>query len=163
MLRTRMIQTAGVLVGAVALTTMVGGGSAWAGSSITLHDKATGHCLDSNSSGDAYALQCNGGSYQHWYDNSYGGGTVYFQDVQTGRCLTTGTQINSNLVMMQTSSLCYDNAVNFSIIFTSDGTETFTTGKWCLDSNANGKGNNVGTVYMDPCNGGDYQRFTIGG
>ena len=161
MFRTRLIQTAGVLVGAVALTTTVGS-SAWAGSTVTLHSKATGRCLDSNTSGNAYALPCNGGNYQNWFDGSFGGNTVYFQDAQTGLCLTTGTQINSNLIMMKTISPCYDNAENFSVIFNSDGTETFTTGTWCLDSNTNGEGNNVGAVYIDPCNGGNYQRFTIG-
>lgn len=32
---------------------------------------------------------------------------------------------------------------------------------YCLDSNTNGKGNNVGAVYVIPCNGGDYQKWDI--
>lgn len=32
---------------------------------------------------------------------------------------------------------------------------------YCLDSNTNGKGNNVGAVYTIPCNGGNYQKWDI--
>lgn len=160
MLRTRLMQTAGVLVGAVALTTMFNS-SAWAGSTVRLHDKATGRCVDSNTSGNAYALPCNGGNYQNWFTGSNGGNGHYLEDAQTGLCLTTGTQVNSNLVLMKTES-CAGNAVNFGVVINSDGTNTFTTGKWCLDSNTDGEGNNVGAVYMDPCNGGNYQRFSFG-
>ncbi|MEY9913684.1 hypothetical protein ABIA35_009958 [Catenulispora sp. MAP12-49] len=158
MLRTRMVQTAGVLVGAVALTTMFAS-SASAGITIKLHSKATGRCLDSNTGGSAYALPCNGGQFQNWVFYLNGGNGAGLQDLQTGLCLTTGTQVNSSLVMMKTAS-CAGNAVNFGVVANSDGTHTFTTGTWCLDSNTDGEGNNVGAVYIDPCNGGNYQRFS---
>ena len=161
MLRSRLIQASGVLVGAVALTAMFSG-SASASSTVTLHDKATGRCLDSNTSGSAYALACNGGNYQNWIMGSFGGSSYYLQDAQTGLCLTTGTQVNSTLIDMKTASPCADNAVNFAVVVNSDGTRTFKTGTWCLDSNTDGEGNNVGAVYIDPCNGGNYQRFTLG-
>lgn len=32
---------------------------------------------------------------------------------------------------------------------------------YCLDSNTNGKGNNVGAVYTLPCNGGYYQKWAL--
>ena len=159
MLRTRLIQTAGVCVGAFALTTMVSS-SAWAGSEVTLHDKATGRCLDSNTAGSTYALACSGNNWQNWFTGTNGGGGYYFEDAQTGMCLTTGTQANSTLIYMKTVSPCADNAVNFTVVVNSDGTNTFKTGTWCLDSDTNGEGNNVGAVYIDPCNGGNYQKFT---
>ncbi|ACU75464.1 Ricin B lectin [Catenulispora acidiphila DSM 44928] len=160
MFRTRLVQTAGVLVGVVALTAMVSS-SASASGTVTLHSKATGRCLDSNTSGTAYAIACNGGTYQSWIMGSFGGNDQYLQDSQTGRCLTTGTQANSNLVYMKTVTPCADNAVNFLVVANSDGTKTFKAGTWCLDSNTNGEGNNVGAIYIDPCNGGNYQRFTV--
>lgn len=161
MFRTKLIKTAGVLVGAAALT-MTFTGSAWAGgSTIRLHDKATGRCLDSNTSGSAYALPCNGGNFQNWLAINLEGSSRALEDAQTNLCLTTGTQVNSNLVLMKTES-CAGNAVNFAVVSNSDGTDTFTTGTWCLDSNTDGEGNNVGSVYIDPCNGGNYQRFSLG-
>ena len=127
---------------------------------VILHDKATGRCLDSNLSGSAYALPCNGGTYQNWFTGSNGGSGYYLEDGQTGLCLTTGTQVNSNLVLIKTAS-CAGNAVNLTAVGNSDGTDSFKTGTWCLDSNTDGQGNNVGSVYIDPCNGGNYQRFSF--
>ncbi|MEU9448481.1 ricin-type beta-trefoil lectin domain protein [Streptomyces sp. NPDC048277] len=47
----------------------------------------THQCLDSNSSGDVYYLECNGGNYQNWDYTDAGNGYVYVQDRQTGRWL----------------------------------------------------------------------------
>ncbi|MEV6053418.1 RICIN domain-containing protein [Streptomyces sp. NPDC052107] len=52
----------------------------------------TGKCLDSNSNGDVYLLNCNGGDYQRWYESHDSSGWR-LKNKATGRvleALTTG-------------------------------------------------------------------------
>lgn len=48
-----------------------------------------GKCLDSNSNGDVYLLDCNGGDYQKWYEIHESAGWV-LKDKATGLVLDTG-------------------------------------------------------------------------
>jgi hypothetical protein len=48
-----------------------------------------GKCLDSNSDGDVYLLDCNGGDYQKWYEIHESAGWV-LKDKATGLVLDTG-------------------------------------------------------------------------
>jgi hypothetical protein len=48
-----------------------------------------GQCLDSNSDGDVYLLDCNGGDYQKWYEIHESAGWV-LKDKATGLVLDTG-------------------------------------------------------------------------
>jgi len=48
-----------------------------------------GKCLDSNSDGDVYLLDCNGGNYQKWYEIHESSGWV-LKDKATGLVLDTG-------------------------------------------------------------------------
>ncbi|MFD8717863.1 ricin-type beta-trefoil lectin domain protein [Streptomyces sp. NPDC059629] len=48
-----------------------------------------GKCLDSNSNGDVYLLDCNGGDYQEWYEIHDSAGWV-LKDKATGLVLDTG-------------------------------------------------------------------------
>ena len=55
---------------------------------ITLKNKATHQCLDSNAAGKVYTKKCNGGSYQKWrvtQENETG--FLIFKNKKTGRCL----------------------------------------------------------------------------
>ncbi|GHE07012.1 RICIN domain-containing protein [Streptomyces alanosinicus] len=58
------------------------------GTYVMKHD-AAGKCLDSNSNGDVYLLDCNGGDYQKWYEIHKSTGWV-LKDKATGLVLTGG-------------------------------------------------------------------------
>lgn len=68
----------------VATTLATNTAQAGVGSDTVLRSWATGVCADSNSSGAAYGIGCNGGDYQKWYiagngrwaDGRYGRGPV---------------------------------------------------------------------------------------
>ncbi|MFJ8186586.1 RICIN domain-containing protein [Streptomyces sp. NPDC096105] len=62
---------------------------AWFWDSGSIRNLISFLCLDSNSAGDVYMLQCNGGTYQQWSVD----GQNRRVNKQTGRCLarTTGT------------------------------------------------------------------------
>lgn len=131
--------------------------SASAAVTFTLHNVATGHCLDSNStgnnSGNAYMLPCNGGNYQNWYYlGSAFGGAYLLVDAQTGLCLiptgstsigTTGCNsydgYDSWYPVSVNGHTRYDN-----VVFSSDA----------LDANNT-------AVYYGPVNGGNYQLWNL--
>ncbi len=113
-------------------------------------DTATGLCLDSNNSGDAYTHVC-GGDYQRWARFSLGVG-IMFRDLQTDRCLdsdgfgrvfTTPCHVlkSQNWYMTDTGGQQYE-------------IKNVITGL-CLDSNFEGN------LYALACNGGKYQRWHL--
>jgi Ricin-type beta-trefoil lectin domain len=59
---------------------------------ITLKNKVTHQCLDSNAAGKVYTKKCNGGSYQKWQvTQQSGSGYLTFKNKKTNRCLA-GTE-----------------------------------------------------------------------
>lgn len=106
----------------------------------------THRCLDSNASGQAYTLPCNGGRYQRWhvYDSP-----TRLIDVKTGRCLAANTK---DLIFTWP---CNNRTYEKWRIVAHTGSRTYInlfTGK-CLDGNYRGK------VYAHVCNGGNYQNW----
>jgi serine/threonine-protein kinase len=113
---------------------------------IIFTDVATGRCLDSNSSGSAYTLACNGGNYQRWRPQVVGG--TLFVDVATGRCLKAPAQGGASTAGCNSS----DNDQIWAGAFTSNPDNIVRIfGGQCLDSNSQGN------VYTLPCNGGQFQ------
>ncbi len=53
---------------------------------------ATGRCLDSNALGTAYAIACNGGPFQLWFQVLKSNGRRLIVNVATGRCLDSNAQ-----------------------------------------------------------------------
>ncbi|WP_437587199.1 RICIN domain-containing protein [Sorangium sp. So ce1000] len=120
--------------------------SALQGGPWTWVNAATGRCLDSNGNGDAYALGCNGGSYQKWRNVSTGDGDTIINQA-TGRCLDSD------------GGGVYTRPCNGGRhqrwISTNKGggvweMRNVATGR-CLDSNGSGD------VYTRACNSGDFQ------
>lgn len=162
--KSRILRVSSVAIAAVALTAAFSApasATSWYGA-YTLKSKATGRCLDSNYSGDTYALPCNGGKYQSWFLDSESASNLGFEDSQTTLCLVADGYTGS-LVSTSTGP-CATTLGSWIGIQNSDGTWTFKSflsGTLCLDSNTNGNGNNVGAVYADTCNGGNYQHFYV--
>ena len=65
---------------------------------------ATGFCLDSNSNGQVYTMQCNGGSYQKWI-NIGTPDTVIYKNLATGFCLDSNS--NGQVYTMQCNGGSY--------------------------------------------------------
>ena len=122
--------------------------SASASSTFTLHNVATGRCIDSNTSGSAYMLTCNGGNYQNWYYlGTSWNGAYLLVDAQTGRCIRpTGS------VSIGTASCNSNDAYEAWIPVSANGHTRF-------DNVVNGDAldaNNTYVYYGTP-NGGNYQ------
>jgi ricin-type beta-trefoil lectin protein len=119
----------------------------------TIHNSATGHCLDSNWAGQAYALTCNGGNYQKWtvVDRSDNRGVyTYIVDFETGKCLDSNS-----------SGSLYTLSCNGGNYQCWDMSEDLLTSTWTLTDRATGRrldssGNGAYTlkpVYADPNQG----------
>jgi serine/threonine-protein kinase len=111
----------------------------------TWRDVATQRCLDSNTSGRAYTLGCNRGSFQLWTWNG-SSSSVEHRNFATGKCLDSNTSgsvytLGCNGGNFQRWRRSNQQWINVA------------TGR-CLDSNTSGR------VYTLRCNGGAFQRWT---
>jgi hypothetical protein len=123
--------------------------SALSGGPWTWKNTATLRCLDSNNSGSAYTLGCNGGNFQLWTNTPLNFGDQ-IRNKATGRCLDSNTAGNAY------TRICNGGAFQQ---WTVRNTGSFgweiknvATG-FCLDSNA------AGNLYTRGCNGGNFQRW----
>ena len=122
--------------------------SALSGGPWTWVNTATLRCLDSNSSGAAYTLNCNNGAFQLWTDTPLAFGDQ-IRDWQTGRCLDSNTSGNVYTLPCNNGAFQQWTVRNTGVF----GWEIrdVATG-YCLDSNTSGD------VYTLPCNNGNFQR-----
>lgn len=90
---------------------------------INILHASTRTCLDSNSAGHVYTLQCNGGRNQQW-DNYTPG---KFRNVGTGRCLA-----GSNGGSAYTTDLCGNAATNWTTTSGSPKKFTHVLTQFCL-------------------------------
>lgn len=123
--------------------------SALNGGPWTWVNTATLLCLDSNRTGSAYTLGCNGGSYQLWRNiPSIYGDTIV--DAQTGRCLDSNLSgsvytLACNGGSFQQWTVTYKGIYGWEIRNVATGL--------CLDSNTRG------SLYTLGCNNGNFQRW----
>jgi hypothetical protein len=112
----------------------------------TFRDVATLHCLDSNTSGNVYAIGCNGGNFQNWI---FAGSdtTTTVRDVSTLFCLDSNT--NGNVYTLPCNG---GNFQKWRVERSSHRVVDVATGR-CLDSNT------ANSVYTLPCNGGNFQNW----
>jgi hypothetical protein len=123
--------------------------SALQGGPWTWKDTATLRCLDSNTSGSVYTLDCNNGSFQLWTNTPLSFGDQ-IRDLATGRCLDSNTAgsvytLPCNFGAFQQWTVRYTGSFGFEIRNVATGL--------CLDSNASG------SVYTLICNNGNFQRW----
>jgi Ricin-type beta-trefoil lectin domain len=116
----------------------------------TLRDLATGLTLDSNTSGNVYALPANGGSFQKWVVARSDFGTVTLRDLATSRCLDSNT--NGDVYTLGCSGGSFQKWIVINRGFGTIVLRNLATGR-VLDSNA------WGEVYTLGENGGSYQKW----
>ena len=107
-------------------------------------DIATGLCLDSNTSGSAYTLSCNGGSFQQWVWSG-SASAVEHRNVATGLCLDINTSGRVYTLSCNGGSFQKWRRAGQQWINVATGL--------CLDSNTSGR------VYTLSCNGGSFQKW----
>jgi serine/threonine-protein kinase len=123
--------------------------SALSGGPWTWRNTATLRCLDSNSSGSVYTLDCNGGDFQLWTNSPLGFGDQII-DKATNRCLDSDTSghvytLPCNGGAFQQWTVRNTGSFGFEIKDVATGL--------CLDSNSSG------SVYTLGCNAGNFQRW----
>jgi serine/threonine-protein kinase len=110
---------------------------------------STQRCLDSNTSGNAYTLGCNGGAFQLWTNTPLAFGDQ-IRNRATGLCLDSNTSgrvytLGCNGGAFQQWTVRYTGTFGWEIRNVATG--------FCLDSNTSGH------VYTLACNGGNFQRW----
>lgn len=123
--------------------------SALQGGPWTWRDTATLRCLDSDTSGSVYTLDCSGGRFQLWTNTPLSFGDQ-IRDLATGRCLDSNTDGHAytqpcNDGAFQQWTVRYTGSFGFEIRNVATGL--------CLDSNTGG------SVYTLTCNNGNFQRW----
>jgi serine/threonine-protein kinase len=122
---------------------------------LILRDVSTGLCLDSNTSGHAYTLGCNGGSFQKWAVIRRSATVVNLRNLATGFCLDSNTAGDA-----YTLGCNGGNFQNWTVIHRRGdrgfpnvvSLKNVSTGR-CLDSNTSGR------LYTLGCNGGNFQNW----
>ena len=144
-MKLRSAGTLAVSVVATAVATFGAVSPAQAAGPYTWRNVSTGFCLDSNTSGSAYTLGCNGGSFQKWTWTG-GSSSVEHKNLATGKCLDSNTSGSVYTLAC--------NGGNFQR-WRRSGQKwiNVATGR-CLDSNT------AGRVYTLACNGGNFQNWT---
>jgi hypothetical protein len=120
------------------------------GGTAVLQNLSTQFCLDSNATGNAYTLGCNGGRYQKWTVSDQGRNTAVLRDVATGKCLDSNATGNAYTLRCNRGE--YQKWTVIRSDYNTVALKDMATGR-CLDSDANGN------LYTLPCNGGSYQRW----
>lgn len=118
-----------------------------------LKDVSTLRCLDSNTSGNAYTLGCNGGNFQYWITQSLDFGTE-LRDRATSRCLDSDT--SGKLYTMPCNGGSFQQWILTSHTISGGGTAwelKNAATRRCLDSDT------AGHAYTSGCNGGNFQHW----
>lgn len=150
---TAILATATGLIAAVGVSSA----SANVSGSFTIRNKATGLCLDSDYTGHAYTLACNGGTYQAWAissnsDNSH----AELADIETGRSL----KFENNLSTVDTDIPTLPVSLNylFYAIHNGNGTWTFSNMKSGMVLDTTG---NLQTYEHTPIQNDAYQQWIL--
>ena len=106
---------------------------------------ATGFCLDSDTNGSVYTLDCNRGNFQNWNRTPPAAKEQQLRSVATGFCLDSNTDGEVYTLAC--------NGGNFQRWRRDKGRFINVATGLCLDSDTSGR------VYTLACNGGAFQRW----